>query len=67
MFGSDPYENTPERQVMFEFKRYRVTKNNITGVYCLWYGGNILAIDNDREKIMDKFKRIGENFEAIAA
>jgi hypothetical protein len=53
--------------IMFQYKRYRVIKNKNSGAYSMWYGNSILVIDRDRGPVMDRFKRIMENFEAIAS
>lgn len=62
----DGYVPDPSRTVILSWKRYRVTVTSL-GLYTLWYSGNILRMDRDRDNIIGRFKRIHENFEACAS
>lgn len=56
MMFRDTYVEDDTRIVLFKFKRYRVTKSTITSSYSIWYSGNLIDIDDNRQKIIQRFK-----------
>lgn len=50
------YVEDATRIVLFKFKRYRVTKSILTSNYSIWYSGNLIDIDDNRNKIIQRFK-----------
>lgn len=67
MMQGDNYIEDDTRTVLFKWKRYRVVKSSITMSYSLWYSGNIIAIDPNRSKIMDRFKEVIQEWNEVTA
>lgn len=57
---SDNYIETPGRDVIFKYHRYRVTYSHANKNYILWYSGNILMSGNRKGVVSGFQQRIQE-------